>query len=77
MSEAKSGAEEQYLTSFPHFVSLMRATGCSLRWARIDHPGEGGTLHIKYSDLDQLDLVLRKLNGELIILPSPLEGEGG
>jgi ParB family transcriptional regulator, chromosome partitioning protein len=29
----------------------------------VDHRGEGGTLHIKYSDLDQLDLVLRKLDG--------------
>lgn len=27
----------------------------------IDHRGNGGTLHIKYSDLDQLDAVLRKL----------------
>ena len=27
----------------------------------IDHRGEGGTLHIKYNDLDQLDGVLRKL----------------
>ena len=29
----------------------------------IDHRGEGGTLHIKYNDLDQLDGVLRKLGG--------------
>jgi len=29
----------------------------------IDHRGEGGTLHIKYKDLDQLDAVLRKLGG--------------
>ena len=28
----------------------------------IDHRGEGGTLHIKYKDLDQLDAVLRKLD---------------
>jgi ParB family chromosome partitioning protein len=28
----------------------------------IDHRGEGGTLHIKYGDLDQLDAVLRKLD---------------
>jgi ParB family chromosome partitioning protein len=28
----------------------------------VDHRGEGGTLHIKYSDLDQLDGVLRKLD---------------
>jgi len=28
----------------------------------IDHRGEGGTLHIKYNDLDQLDGVLRKLD---------------
>ncbi|MHB1207975.1 MAG: ParB/RepB/Spo0J family partition protein, partial [Rhodospirillaceae bacterium] len=27
----------------------------------VDHRGDGGTLHIKYSDLDQLDAVLRKL----------------
>lgn len=27
----------------------------------VDHRGEGGTLHIKYNDLDQLDAVLRKL----------------
>jgi ParB family chromosome partitioning protein len=27
----------------------------------IDHKGEGGTVVIKYSDLDQLDLVLRRL----------------
>ena len=29
----------------------------------VDHRGEGGTLHIKYRDLDQLDEVLRKLGG--------------
>jgi ParB family chromosome partitioning protein len=29
----------------------------------VDHRGEGGTLHIKYKDLDQLDGVLRKLEG--------------
>jgi ParB family chromosome partitioning protein len=29
----------------------------------IDTRGEGGTLHIKYKDLDQLDAVLRKLGG--------------
>jgi ParB family chromosome partitioning protein len=28
---------------------------------RVDHRGEGGTLHIKYRDLEQLDAVLRKL----------------
>lgn len=28
----------------------------------VDHRGNGGTLHIKYNDLDQLDLVLRKLD---------------
>jgi ParB family chromosome partitioning protein len=28
----------------------------------IDHRGEGGTLHIKYKDLDQLDEVLKKLD---------------
>jgi ParB family chromosome partitioning protein len=29
----------------------------------VDHRGQGGTLHIKYRDLDQLDVVLRKLGG--------------
>ena len=29
----------------------------------VDHRGEGGMLHIKYRDLDQLDAVLRKLGG--------------
>ncbi|AXK82446.1 ParB/RepB/Spo0J family partition protein [Pseudolabrys taiwanensis] len=29
----------------------------------VDHQGDGGTLHIKYTDLDQLDAVLRKLGG--------------
>jgi ParB family chromosome partitioning protein len=29
----------------------------------VDHRGEGGTLHIRYRDLDQLDVVLRKLGG--------------
>jgi ParB family chromosome partitioning protein len=29
----------------------------------IDHRGEGGTLTIKYKDLDQLDAVVRKLEG--------------
>jgi ParB family chromosome partitioning protein len=29
----------------------------------IDHRGEGGVLQIKYKDLDQLDAVLRKLEG--------------
>jgi ParB family chromosome partitioning protein len=28
----------------------------------IDHRGKGGTLHIKYSDLDQLDTVIKKLD---------------
>ncbi len=28
----------------------------------IDQSGEGGTLHIKYTDLEQLDAVLRKLD---------------
>jgi len=27
----------------------------------VDHRGDGGTLHIKYKDLDQLDAVLKKL----------------
>jgi ParB family chromosome partitioning protein len=27
----------------------------------VDHRGEGGTLHIKYRNLDQLDAVLKKL----------------
>jgi ParB family chromosome partitioning protein len=27
----------------------------------VDHRGQGGTLHIKYRDLDQLDAVIRKL----------------
>jgi ParB family chromosome partitioning protein len=29
----------------------------------IDHRGNGGTLHIKYRDLEQLEGVLRKLDG--------------
>jgi ParB family chromosome partitioning protein len=29
----------------------------------VDHRGEAGTLHIKYKDLDQLDAVVRKLEG--------------
>lgn len=29
----------------------------------VDHKGDGGTLHIKYKNLDQLDAVLRKLGG--------------
>jgi len=29
---------------------------------KVDHRGDGGTLHIKYKDLDQLDGVLRKLD---------------
>jgi len=29
----------------------------------VDHRGDGGTLHIKYKDLEQLDAVLRKLGG--------------
>jgi ParB family transcriptional regulator, chromosome partitioning protein len=29
---------------------------------KVDHRGHGGTLHIKYKDLDQLDGVLRKLD---------------
>lgn len=29
----------------------------------VDHQEDGGTLHIKYKDLDQLDAVLRKLGG--------------
>ncbi len=28
----------------------------------VDQHGDGGTLHIKYKDLDQLDAVLRKLD---------------
>jgi ParB family chromosome partitioning protein len=30
----------------------------------VDHRGQGGTLHIKYRDLDQLDGVIRKLGGK-------------
>jgi len=30
---------------------------------KVDHRGDGGTLHIKYRDLDQLDGVLRRLEG--------------
>ncbi len=30
----------------------------------VDHRGQGGTLHIKYRDLDQLDEVIRKLGGK-------------
>ena len=30
---------------------------------KVDQRGDGGTLHIKYKDLDQLDGVLRKLGG--------------
>jgi ParB family chromosome partitioning protein len=30
----------------------------------VDHRGEGGTLHIHYRDLDQLDDVLRRLEGK-------------
>ena len=34
----------------------------------VDHRGQGGTLHIKYRDLDQLDGVLRKLDrGKLFL----------
>ena len=29
----------------------------------IDHRGEKGTLSVKYTDLDQLDAVVRKLGG--------------
>jgi ParB family chromosome partitioning protein len=29
---------------------------------RVDHRGKGGTLHIKYKDLDQLDGIIRKLD---------------
>jgi ParB family transcriptional regulator, chromosome partitioning protein len=29
----------------------------------VDHKGKGGVLHIAYGDLDQLDVVLRKLGG--------------
>jgi ParB family chromosome partitioning protein len=29
----------------------------------VDHRADGGTLHIHYRDLDQLDEVLRKLEG--------------
>ena len=28
----------------------------------VDHRGQGGTLHIKYRDLEQLDGVIRKLD---------------
>ena len=28
----------------------------------VDHRGQGGTLHIKYRDLDQLDAIIRKLD---------------
>ena len=30
----------------------------------IDHRGEGGVLHIEYSDLDQLEEVVRRLEKE-------------
>ena len=28
----------------------------------VDHRGQGGSLHIKYRDLDQLDAIIRKLD---------------
>jgi ParB family chromosome partitioning protein len=28
----------------------------------VDHRGQGGTLHVKYRDLDQLDAIIRKLD---------------
>ena len=48
----------------PDTVALERRLSDALGLAvTIDHKGERGTLQIKYKDLDQLDAVLRKLEG--------------
>ncbi len=48
----------------PDTVALERRLSDTLGLAvTIDHHGERGTMHIKYRDLDQLDAVLRKLEG--------------
>ena len=46
----------------PDTVALERRLSDALGLhVTIDHTGERGTMHIKYRDLDQLDVVLRKL----------------
>ena len=48
----------------PDTVALERRLSDALGLqVTIDHTGERGTMHIKYRDLDQLDVVLRKLEG--------------
>ncbi len=51
-------------TKDPDTVALERRLSDALGLKVIvDHRGEGGTLQIKYKDLDQLDAVLKKLEG--------------
>jgi len=33
---------------------------------RIEHAGEGGTVSLAYSSLDQLDMICQRLSGEKI-----------
>ena len=48
----------------PDTVALERRLSDTLGLSvTIDHKGERGVMHIKYKDLDQLDAVLRKLEG--------------
>ncbi|MFZ0621680.1 MAG: ParB/RepB/Spo0J family partition protein [Pseudolabrys sp.] len=55
---SKSGAKDADTRSLEKRLS--DALGLEVS---VDHRGEGGTLRIKYRDLDQLDAVLRKLGG--------------
>jgi len=57
-ARGKSGAKDPDTRSLEKRLS--DALGLEVS---VDHRGEGGTLRIKYRDLDQLDAVLRKLGG--------------
>ena len=57
-ARGKSGAKDADTRSLEKRLS--DALGLEVS---VDHRGEGGTLRIKYRDLDQLDAVLRKLGG--------------
>ena len=49
------------VSSTSHLILVSDALGLSVK---IDHRGEGGVVHIKYTDLDQLDAIVSKLEGK-------------
>ena len=65
--EAKARAPKAKPTADADIVALERQLGDMLGLAvRIAHEGEGGTVILSYSSLDQLDMICQRLSGERI-----------